>query len=81
MFHYEIMRQNAVKQKPIITSQDISKNRRTVPCHYGGLSAARKYSATDLGYIWRCNRVVSESGQRCYQHKDDDLRHEDDDGR
>lgn len=39
------------------------------PCHYGGLSAARKYSRSELGWMWHCNRRVSEVGQRCYQHR------------
>ena len=39
-----------------------------VPCHYGGMSAARKYSGTPLGYAWRCNRRVRAWGLRCYQH-------------
>lgn len=38
------------------------------PCHYGGLSAARKYSRAELGWIWHCNRRVSTPGQRCWQH-------------
>lgn len=40
------------------------------PARYGGLSAARKYSRTDFGYIWTCNRPVTEWGLRCYQHAD-----------
>jgi hypothetical protein len=37
-------------------------------CHYGGLSAARKYSSSDLGWMWHCNRRVRAAGDRCYQH-------------
>lgn len=40
------------------------------PARYGGLSAARKYSRADLGYIWTCNRPVLTWGLRCYQHTD-----------
>lgn len=40
------------------------------PCHYGGLSAARKYSRSELGWMWHCNRRVNVAGQRCYQHRD-----------
>lgn len=39
------------------------------PCHYGGLSAARKYSRSELGHMWHCNRVVKNEGDRCWQHK------------
>lgn len=40
-----------------------------VPCHYGGLSAARKHSRAELGVIWHCNRAVKREGERCYQHR------------
>lgn len=40
------------------------------PCHYGGLSPARKYSRTDLGWMWHCNRTVKTAGERCWQHRD-----------
>lgn len=39
------------------------------PCHYGGLSAARKYSRSEFGKIWHCNRRVKNVGDKCYQHK------------
>lgn len=38
------------------------------PCHYGGLSMARKYSRSDLGVMWHCNRRV-KGGGRCWQHR------------
>jgi hypothetical protein len=38
------------------------------PCYYGGLSAARKYSSTDLGWMGHCNRRVKNDGDRCAQH-------------
>jgi hypothetical protein len=40
-----------------------------VPCHDGGVKAARKYSSSDLGWMWHCNRRVKNAGDRCYQHK------------
>lgn len=39
------------------------------PCHYGGLSATRKYSKSELGWMWHCNRQVKVPGTRCYQHR------------
>lgn len=44
------------------------------PCHYGGLSAARKYSASELGHMGHCNRIVKNQGDRCYKHSD--VKHE-----
>jgi hypothetical protein len=38
------------------------------PCHYGGLSATRKYPHSELGWIWHCNRHVGKPGDRCWQH-------------
>lgn len=40
-----------------------------VPCHYGGLSAARKYSRADLGRMWHCNRPVKSENETCFQHR------------
>ena len=39
------------------------------PCYYGGLSATRKYSASEMGWLWHCNRKVTDGG-RCWQHRD-----------
>lgn len=39
------------------------------PCHYGGLSAARKYSRAELGWMWHCNRRVRTDGDKCWQHR------------
>lgn len=41
-----------------------------VPCYYGGLSAARKFTKSELGHMWHCNRRVKNPGDRCYQHTD-----------
>ncbi|MFT7022438.1 MAG: hypothetical protein ACJA07_001522 [Rhodococcus sp. (in: high G+C Gram-positive bacteria)] len=38
-------------------------------CHYGGLSSARKYASTELGWMWHCNRVVKAEGDRCWRHQ------------
>ena len=38
------------------------------PCRHGGLSAARKYSRSELGWMWHCNRRVGKPGDRCWQH-------------
>lgn len=43
------------------------------PCPYGGLSATRKYSNVDFGWMGRCNRRVSFEGARCWQHDDGTL--------
>lgn len=40
------------------------------PAHYGGLSAARKYANTDLGYQGTCNQVVKAIGDRCWRHRE-----------
>ena len=39
------------------------------PCPWGGTSAARKHSNSDLGWMGHCNRKVAVDSDRCGQHK------------
>lgn len=41
-------------------------------CYYGGKSAARKFSRSELGWMGHCNRRVPVAGDRCFQHRDEE---------